>query len=77
MTSLYYVTESWDRDRTEIHYTKNIKSVFHHYAMESSKDLWNIKPSTNSGHILAHFRSEISYDDINITGSISKLNVNV
>jgi hypothetical protein len=72
---LYYVTESTERAQKEIHYYKNIKSVFHHFSEEKSKDTWNVLPSIYNGHFLAHFRSKLVYGDLNVTGSIQKLNV--
>jgi hypothetical protein len=59
----------------EIHYYKNIKSVFHHYSIDKSKDAWNVLPSINNSHVLAHFRSEWKYGHLNGTGSIQKLNL--
>jgi hypothetical protein len=72
---LYYVTETSERAQKETHYYKNIKSVFHHFSEARSKDTWNVLPSIYNGHILARFRSKWEYGDLNVTGSIQKLNL--
>ena len=76
MRYLFYITESKERAQKEIHYYKNIKSVFVHFAEEKSKDSWDVIPSSvYTSHILSHFRSKIVYSDFNATGSVQKLNV--
>ena len=37
---LYYVTEGGERARKEIHYYKNVKSIFTHFAEDYKRDSW-------------------------------------
>jgi hypothetical protein len=73
---LYYITEGNERMGKSIHYYKNVKTLFVHYAQEISKTSWSFEPSESDGHFLSHFRHDVSdmYNK-NFKGSIRQLNV--
>ena len=59
-----------------IHYYKNVKSLFVHYAQEVSKKHWSFEPSASNGHFLSHYRDDVSdmYNK-NFKGSIRQLSI--
>jgi hypothetical protein len=57
-----------------IHYYKNVKSLFVHFAEEMSEDHWSFEPLADHGHFISHFRST-SKKKKNYTGSVKKLNI--
>ena len=73
---LYYVTETNERMGKAIHYYKNVKSLFVHYAQEVKWDHWSFEPSPSNGHFLSHYRDDVSdmYNK-NFISSIRKLNI--
>ena len=73
---LYFLTEGNQRMGKEIHYYKNIKSIFTHYAMDHKQQTWSIRAPDLSGHILSHYREDVApvYNG-NFKNSIRKLNV--
>ena len=59
-----------------IHYYKNVKSLFVHYAAEAASDTWSFSPSIYDFHFLSHFRADISeIFSRNHKGTIRKLNI--
>ena len=73
---LYYVTEANERMGKCIHYYKNVKSLFVHYAEESTSDSWSFSPSYSDAHVLSHFREDVSeIYGRNHVGTIQKLNI--
>jgi hypothetical protein len=73
---LYFVTEGNQRMGKAIHYSKNVKTIFTHYAQDAVPDTWSITAAALDGHILSHYRDKVSpvYDK-NFENSIRKLNV--
>ena len=71
----YYLTEPNERMGKTIHYYKNVKSLFVHYAEESSEDHWLLSPSQFHGHFISHYRMFPKQKRQNFTGSIRKLNI--
>ncbi len=39
-----------------IHYYKNVKSLFHHYAEDEAKGHWSFHAPESDGYFLSHFR---------------------
>ena len=74
----YYITEINERMGKGIHYYKNVKSLFIHYAQEVESGTWSLTPSALNGHFLAHFRNDVSdmYNK-NFVSSIRKLNLDL
>ena len=74
---LYYLSEDSERMGKAIHYYKNVKSLWLHYAEESFLVHWAFSASPYHGHFLPHFKDDIaeifSLDRFN--GSIRKLNI--
>ncbi len=70
----YFITEYPQRWPKSIHYYKNVRSIFVHYATDTIPGSWSISPSELEGHTLTHFREnyEIMLGDFNAT--IRKLN---
>ena len=61
--------------RKEIHYYKNVKSVYHHNHLTTEKDSWYFNASFNNGHFVGHFRGDPSWlYDGKLSGSIRKFN---
>ena len=71
----YYLTESNERMGKTIHYYKNVKSLFVHYAEEKSEDHWSFEPPAYHGHFMSHYRMAPKQKRQNFTGSIKKLNI--
>ena len=57
---VYFRTEPEQRWPKCIHYTKNVFSVFPHYATHVNHGTWEFTPSYLDGDFLAHFRNELS-----------------
>ncbi len=73
---VFYLTEKNELFAKEIHYYKNVKSLYHHYAMEVDVDSWKFTPSPYNGHYLAHYRKNVAeIVRSNWSGSIRKLNI--
>ena len=73
---LYYVTEGNERMAKAIHYYKNVKSLFVHYAADSTQNNWSFSPDSLKGNYLSHFRDDITeIYSRNFSGSIRKLNI--
>ena len=73
---LYYVTEKDERWGKAIHYYKNVKSLFVHFAKEFKKGYWSLNATALDGNFVAHFREDIAEVFSNAhTGSIKKLNI--
>jgi hypothetical protein len=73
--NIYYLTEANERMGKSIHYYKNVKSLFVHYAEEKSEDHWSFQPSVYHGHFMTHYRKTPKQKRQNFTGSIKKLNI--
>ena len=73
---LYYITEGNERIGKSIHYFKNVKSLFIHYAQDSVEDHWSFDSNELDGHFLPHFRKD-TFEVINknFNGSIRNLNI--
>ena len=73
---LYYITEFNERWPKEIHYYKNVKSIWNHWVIETDKNAWSFTPSPENGHFLPHYRADIAaiYKK-NYNATIRKLNV--
>ena len=73
---IYYLTEENERMGKAIHYYKNIKSLFVHYAQDAIKDHWSFTAPELQGHIVSHFRRDAAeiYSK-SFQGSIRKLNI--
>ena len=76
---LYFVTNSNQRMGKQIHYYKNIKSVFVHYAFDSVNNPWSFTPPSIEGHILPHYRNDFEkyYSKKNLEGSIKNVNIDI
>jgi hypothetical protein len=72
---LYFLTEPSERMGKAIHYYKNVKSLFHHFASDTVKKSWRFTPSYTDGHFMHHFRLAPTKRRKNIIGSILKLNI--
>ena len=74
---LYFVTDPNQRMGKQIHYYKNIKSVFVHYAVDSANKPWSFTASSIEGHILPHYRNDFEkyYSKRNLEGSIRNVNI--
>ena len=58
-----------------IHYYKNVKSLFVHFAQDYNQDSWSFSPSAYNGHFLTHYRKIPKEKRKNFTGTIRKLNI--
>ncbi len=73
---LYFLTEDLQRWPKCIHYYKNVRALFLHYATDTEIDTWGFTPSKSNGHMLPHFRNDDRiFFDGNFNGSIRKLNI--
>jgi hypothetical protein len=72
---LYFLTEPSERMGKAIHYYKNVKSLFHHFAQETVEKSWRFTPSYTDGHFMHHYRLAPKRKHKNIIGSILKLNI--
>ena len=75
---LYYLTEGNERMGKAIHYYKNVKSVFVHYAEDAVAGHWSFDAPKYLGHFLPHFRKDAAkvYGS-NFEGSVRKLNIDL
>ena len=73
---LYYITEGNERMGKAIHYYKNVKSLFIHYATDAVKEHWGLHAPESDGNVVSHFRvdSHLLFSK-NFSGSIRKLNI--
>ena len=73
---LYYITEGNERMGKAIHYYKNVKSLFHHFAADIVQDHWGFHAPESDGNIVSHFRvdSHLLFSG-NFSGSIRKLTI--
>lgn len=71
---LYYVTEARERAGKAIHYYKNVKSVFTHYARDFFKNSRLIAAPIAHGHTLRHYRIKHKAMRAIRTGTIRKVN---
>ena len=71
----YYATETRERAGKTIHYYKNVKSVFMHYARDFDKSSKMIIASAASGNTLRHYRGTPKAMKRNINGTIRKINI--
>ena len=69
---LYYLTEGFGRMGKAIHYYKNVKSLFIHYAEELVEDNWSFHAPSLHGNFLPHYRIS-SKEKKNFTIPINKL----
>jgi hypothetical protein len=54
-----------------IHYYKNVKSLFHHYAVDEAKGHWSFHAPESDGYFLSHFRVDFDvFFKENFSGSI-------
>ena len=73
---LYYITEGSEAMGKAIHYYKNVKSLFIHYAKETVNDHWNFHAPEADGNFLSHFRVDVNkFFKANFSGSIRKANI--
>ncbi len=74
---MYITTPAKQRGPKCIYKSKNVRSLFIHYAKDTKPGSWTLDPSQESGHILAHYRKDISkaFGKHNFTVSIRKLNI--
>ncbi len=73
---LYFLTEPAQRWPKCIYNGKNVRAAFLHYPTDVVPDTWDLKPSAFDGHMLPHFRKDITqlYDG-NFNSSITKLRI--
>ena len=69
-----YINEKQERMGKEIHYYKNVKSVFNHYAKEKVSGSWSFEAPALNGHLLRHYRS-LSKKRLSMSTSIKNLNI--
>ena len=75
---LYYLTEGNERIGKSIHYYKNIKSLFVHYAQDYAADQWTFDAPEIEGYMLSHYRIDASeIYSRSFEGSIRKLNIDL
>ena len=74
---LYFLTEPNERMGKAIHYYKNVKSLFVHYASDTVEKSWHFSPSYADGNFMQHYRFAPKQRYGNITGSILKLNIDL
>jgi hypothetical protein len=73
---LYYITEGNEAMGKAIHFYKNVKSVFIHYAEDTVPDNWGFHASESDGYLLSHFRDDVNrFFKANFSGSIRKVNI--
>jgi hypothetical protein len=73
---LYFLTEGNERMGKAIHYYKNIKSLFIHYASDAVGDHWGFHASESDGNVVSHFRVDsLLLFKRNFSGTIRKLNI--
>jgi hypothetical protein len=73
---LYYITERSEAIGKAIHYYKNVKSVFIHYAEDTVSGSWGFHSSEFDGNFLSHFRVDVNiFFKSNFSGSIRKVNI--
>jgi hypothetical protein len=73
---LYYITEGGEAMGKNIHYYKNVKSLFIHYAKESVPGSWGISASKSDANFLSHFRVDVNkFFNAKVSGSIRKVNI--
>ena len=75
---LYFVTEygfTKHKNFKKIHYSKNVNTLFTHWAVDYEADTWTFIPSPENGHILHHFREQFKESHENFTDSIRLLNI--
>jgi hypothetical protein len=59
----------------EIHFYKNVKSIYHHYHLATANDSWNFNVSLFDGHFMGHFRNDPSWlYKGKLSGSIRNVN---
>ena len=69
---LYFITGNSKRLPKSIHFTRNVYTIFTHYALHYEKDSIILNAETTDGHVNSHFRLDLSvffrkYDEIPIT----------
>ncbi len=73
---LYYITEGNEAMGKNIHYYKNVKSLFIHYAKDTALGSWGFHASVSDGNFLSHFRVDVNkFFKANFSGSIRKVNI--
>jgi hypothetical protein len=67
------LTENNHHSSKEIHYYKNVKSIFNNNAKDTARNTWKILAPSNN--FISHFCTDLTnFYDENIGGSINKLN---
>jgi hypothetical protein len=67
------LTENNHHSSKEIHYYKNVKSIFNNNAKDTARNTWKILAPSNN--FISHFRTDLTnFYEENIGGSIKKLN---
>ena len=73
---LYYITETTERMGKQIHYYKNVKSLFVHFAQDSVSGRWSFTAPAFDGNVLSHFREDMKkVGNKGFSGSIRKMNI--
>ncbi len=72
---VYFRTEPDQRWSKCIHFTKNVFSVFPHYATHVNIDAWDFTPSYKDGDMLSLFCNDMNWFDGKFNSSIRNLNI--
>ena len=75
---LYFVTEytlTSYKNYKKIHYSKNVNTLFTHWAVDYKPDTWTFIPSPENGHVIHHFREKFLESQKNFTDSIRLFNI--
>ena len=74
----FYYMENDKENTKEIHYYKNVKSVYHHHSEEVEKGSWMFIVNNSKGEFFAHYRESVSHfyeEDIKHQISITRLKI--